>query len=207
MTTILLVRHAQNDFISQAKLAGWLPGIHLNEKGKAQAEALAKHLAPIKLRAIYASPLERTMETAAPIAAAHKLKVIPRSGLGEIHYGRWQGHSIKALRRRKLWPVIQASPSLARFPEGESFPEAQARVVAELESLRSLHKSAKAVIACVTHSDPIKLAIAHYIGLPLDLYHRLTIEPASVSIIHIGNRQARLLRLNDTQATRAGLVE
>ena len=147
------------------------------------------------------------METAAPIATAHKLKVIPRPGLGEIHYGRWQGHTIKALRRRKLWPVIQASPSLARFPEGESFPEAQARVVAELESLRALHTSAKSAIACVTHSDPIKLAIAHYIGLPLDLFQRLTIEPASISILHIGNRQTRLLRLNDTQATNAGSAE
>jgi probable phosphomutase (TIGR03848 family) len=207
MTTILLIRHAQNDFISQDKLAGWLPGIHLNEKGKAQAEALAKHLASTKLRAIYASPLERTMETAAPIATVHKLKVIPRPGLGEVRYGLWQGHSIKALRRRKLFPVIHASPSLVRFPEGESFPEAQARVVAELESLRALHRSAKAVIACVTHSDPIKLAIAHYIGLPLDLFQRLTIEPASISILHIGDSQIRLLRLNDTQATNAGLAE
>jgi probable phosphoglycerate mutase len=201
MTTILLIRHGMNEFVGKGKLAGWLPGIHLNEKGRAQAEALANLLKPVKLRAIYSSPLERALETAQPIAAAQGLDVKLREGLGEIRYGRWQGQSLKALRRRKLWPVIQGIPSLARFPEGESFPEAQARVVAELEVLRGLHKRKKDVIACVFHSDPIKLAVAHYIGMPLDLFQRLTIDPASINVLHIGKHHTNLIRLNDTRAT------
>ncbi len=200
MTTLYLIRHGLNDFVDNHKLAGWHPGVHLNEKGLAQAQALAEHLAPLKLKAIYASPLERTLETAAPIAAAQKLAVIPREGLGEIHYGRWQGKSIKALKHRKLWAVIQNTPSLARFPDGESFPEAQARIVAELEALRSKHKGAKDVIACVTHADPIKLAIAHYIGLHLDFFQRLAIQPASMSILRIDEHHARLLTMNLTLA-------
>jgi probable phosphomutase (TIGR03848 family) len=198
MTTLYLIRHGLNDFVGHHKLAGWQPGVHLNEKGRAQAQALAEHLASLKLKAIYASPLERTMETAVPIAAAHKLEVIPREGLGEIHYGQWQGQSIKALKRRKLWPVIQNTPSLARFPDGESFPEAQARIVAEFEILRSKHKGAKDVIACVLHADPIKLAIAHYIGLHVDFFQRLAIQPASISILRIDGHHARLLTMNLT---------
>jgi probable phosphoglycerate mutase len=205
MTTILLIRHAQNDFIAdKKKLAGWLPGVHLNARGLDQAEALAELLKPVKLEAVYTSPLERAVETATPIANTHDLKLNREEGLGEIRYGTWQGKSLRALRRRKLWPVIQAIPSLARFPEGESFPEAQARVVAVLERLRMAHRRRRSIIACVFHSDPIKLAIAHYIGLPLDLFQRLTIDPASISTLHIQERYTRLLQLNDTRATHAG---
>ncbi|NIS82699.1 MAG: MSMEG_4193 family putative phosphomutase [Anaerolineales bacterium] len=205
MTTILLIRHGENTFVGEGKLAGWLPGVHLNERGKIQAAALAEALKPIKLRAVYASPLERAVETATPLAASKSLQVVVREGLGEIHYGRWQGRSIKALQKRKLWSVVQMIPSLARFPDGESFSEAQARIVAELEALRALHHTQKSVIACVFHSDPIKLAIAHYIGLPLDLFQRLTVEPASISVLHIDKRHTRLISLNDTRATIAGL--
>ena len=149
-----------------------------------------------------ASPLERTMETAAPIAAAQGLEVIPREGLTEIGYGTWQGLSFKSLRRRRLWRTLQISPSLVRFPEGESFPEAQARVVAELEDLRALHSGKNAALACVTHADVIKLAIAHYLGLPLDLFRRLVVEPGSISRLVIDDAHARILGLNDTHAAR-----
>ena len=202
MTVFYLVRHGANDFIGNGKLAGWLPGIHLNETGAAQAHALAEILKSAKLRAVYASPLERTMETAEPIAASHGLDVEPRPGIGEVKYGRWQGQSLKVLRRRKLWPTVQRAPSLARFPDGESIPEAQARIVAELEAYRAEHKSPKSAVVCVSHADIIKLAIAHYIGLPLDLYQRLIIEPASISILIVHDGQTRLARLNDTRAAR-----
>lgn len=207
MTTILLIRHGENTFVGKGKLAGWLPGVHLNKRGKSQAEALAQILEPIRLRAVYASPLERAVETAAPLAAAKGLEVIIREGLGEVRYGRWQGRSLKALRKRKLWPVVQVTPSLARFPDGESFTETQARIVAELEVLRATHNSPKSIIACVFHSDPIKLAVAHYIGLPLDLFQRLTVEPASISVLNVDERYTRLISLNDTRATIAGLRE
>lgn len=203
MTTILLIRHALNDYVSQKKLAGWLPGIHLNEKGRAQAEALAASLGEFKVTGLYASPLERAVETAAPIGERQGLEVVERPGLGEVRYGRWQGRTLKSLRKLKSWSIIQHTPSLASFPEGESFPQAQARIVAELEVLRKQHSSKNDVIACVSHSDIIKLAIAHFLGLPLDLFQRLTVSPASVSMLSVGKAHSRLVVLNDTHAARS----
>lgn len=197
MTLFYLIRHGENDWTGK-RLPGWIPGIHLNARGQAQADALPELLADANLQAIYASPLERTMETAEPLARLHRLEVTPRPALGEVRSGRWEGVSLPALRRRKLWVVIQQSPSLARFPEGESFVEVQARVVAELENLRTKHP--KDSIGCVSHADVIKLAIAYYVGLPLDHFQRLSVAPASISLLSVTNDHARLLRLNDTRA-------
>ena len=195
MTTILLIRHAVTDTTGKL-LTGWTKGIHLNGKGRLQAESLVQRLDKAPLRAIYASPLERTLETARPLARAKKLSVIGRPALGDIKPGQWTGKSLKALKRNKQWPVVQHSPSLWRFPGGESFPEMQARLVAEVEALRSRHP--KDVIACFSHADCIKLLVAHYLGLPLDLFQRLEISPASVTALAIREGSARLLRLNDT---------
>ena len=201
MTTFYLIRHGHNDFLGKRKLAGRMPNVHLSSEGCHQAEALVRILSSVKFEAIYASPLERAVETAEPLARDQGLDILIREGLIEIGYGSWQGQSLKALRRRKLWPIIQNTPSLARFPEGESFPEAQARVVAELEALRDLHRSKKASIACVFHSDPIKLAIAHYLGMALDLFQRITISPASVSVLAVSSSGVHVMGLNDTRAT------
>ena len=201
MTTFYLIRHGHNDFLRKRKIAGRMPNVHLSSEGYRQAEALSRILSLVKFEAIYASPLERAVETAEPLARDQGLDILIRVGLIEIGYGSWQGQSLKTLRRRKLWPIIQNTPSLARFPEGESFPEAQARVVAELEALRDLHRSKKASIACVFHSDPIKLAIAHYLGMPLDLYQRITISPASMSVLVVSDSSIRVMSLNDTRAT------
>ena len=197
MTIFYLIRHGENDLLGK-RLPGWMPGVHLNERGLAQAQALARALAEVQITAVYASPLERTMETAEPLARLKKLEIVARPGLGEIRPGRWQGHSLKSLRRRKLWPVIQLTPSLARFPEGESFAEVQARVAAELDDLRRRHP--KESVACVSHADVIKLAVAHFLGLPLDLFQRLSVSPASISVLTISDNHTRLLRLNDTRA-------
>ena len=206
MTIIYLIRHGHNEYVGKGKLAGRLKGVHLSDRGRAQAESLAGNLSKVKFSAIYASPLERTLQTAKPIASAQGLKVTSRPGLLEMGYGTWQGHSLKTLRRRKLWPVIQSTPSLVRFPEGESFPEAQSRIIAEIEALRKIHKSPKSCIACVFHSDPIKLALAHYAGIPLDLFQRLVIEPASVSILAINGKHVHIVRMNDSSATHAHSV-
>jgi probable phosphoglycerate mutase len=195
MTTLYLIRHAENDYVGK-RLAGCLPDIHLNQRGRAQAEELAKALASIHFEAIYASPLERAQETAEPIARVQNLKVILRPGLGEVDIGSWEGKSLKALRRRKLWAVLQSMPSLFQFPEGESIRQAQARITAELEALRAMHKGSKAILACIFHADPIKLALAHYMGLPLDMYQRLTVSPASISVLRVHDGQAKLLHLN-----------
>lgn len=201
MTLIYLVRHAENDYLSKGKLAGWTPGVHLNDRGRNQAEAIANILSRAKPKAIYASPLERAVETAEPLAELLGKSVIARPGLGEIQYGKWEGVSLKVLRRRKLWPVVQSSPSLVRFPNGESFVEAQSRVVSEIESLRANHRGKRASFVCVSHADILKLLLAHFLGMPIDLFQRLIISPASISMIAI-DQAVRVISINDMSANR-----
>lgn len=200
MTTLYLVRHGHTDYVSKDKLPGRLPGIHLTERGQAQADRVAARLRSVQLKAVYCSPLDRARETAKPIAEASELPVSIRPGLDELDVGKWQGLSLKAARRRKLWASIQFAPSTARFPEGESFIEAQARIVAEIEHLRELYTGKQDAFVCVSHADPIKLVVAHYLGLPLDLFQRLTVAPASISALNLTDHGARLLVLNDTRA-------
>jgi len=202
VTTFLLIRHGENDFVGR-RLPGWTPGLHLNESGRAQADALAALLRPVRLAAVCSSPLERALETARPLARSKGMPVQRVRGLAEMQVGEWQGQSLRKLSRTKLWPVIQHTPSLARFPGGESFAEAQARIVAALEALRRRYASPRAIVACFSHADMIKMAVAHYLGLPLDLFQRLAAEPASITAVHIRPAGAFLLRLNDTRAAEA----
>ncbi|MBN2549480.1 MAG: histidine phosphatase family protein [Anaerolineales bacterium] len=195
MATILLIRHGENDYVKKRLLAGRLPEVHLNAAGRAQAAALAEKLASAPLKAVYSSPLERTVETAGPIARALNLEVILRPGLMEVDFGEWSGQKLKNLSRTKEWKIVQAAPSRMTFPEGESFLQAQQRVVTELESLARLH-APEDLFACVSHSDVIKLALAYFIGLPLDMFQRLHISPASISILQLGETGSRLLAMN-----------
>lgn len=190
---LLLIRHGLNDWVGQ-RLAGWTPGVHLNDEGRAQAAALAERLAVVPLAAIYSSPLERTLETAQPLAKARGLTVQVRDGLGEARCGDWTGRTLKELKNEELWPVIQLYPSGARFPGGESLREVQARMVAELDAIRDSHPDQ--TVAVVSHSDPIRLAVAHYAGLALDLFQRLTISPASVTALAFTHFGPRLLCMN-----------
>jgi len=199
MPILLLVRHGENDYVKKKRLAGRLPGVHLNETGYQQAQTvahtLASRLKAASIQSIFSSPLERTMETAEPIAEALDVPIVERPGLIETDFGDWQGKTLKDLARRKLWKVVQKNPSLMRFPGGESFAETQTRICSEIEILRSEHRE-NDVIICVSHSDPIKLAVAYYLGLPLDLFQRLTIAPASITTLLINESGSRLLNLN-----------
>src|SRR5687768_15701835 len=154
MPLLLFIRHGENEYTTKHKLAGHLPGVHLNERGQQQAQALAGALKDVPIKAIYSSPLERAVETAAPIAAGRGLEAQIDAGLIEMNVGKWQGRTLKALRLNKHWKVIQHAPSRAQFPEGETFYEAQARIVAALDSICRKHKS-QDVVACVFHADPI----------------------------------------------------
>ena len=195
MPFFLLIRHAENDYVKNCRLAGRLPGVHLNEKGRAQVQTLVEKLAGAPLTAIYSSPLERALETAQPLASAVGLEVEVRPGLIELDVGEWQGKSWKGLRRLKIWKTIQASPSRVRFPGGESFSEAQFRICQEIDQIASKH-AAQELVACVSHGDPIKLAVAYYIGLPLDSFQRLVVGPASITTLQIGEAGSHLLSLN-----------
>ncbi len=195
MPLLLLIRHGENDYSKKGKLAGRIPGVHLNERGHKQAEELGKAFADIPLKAIYSSPLERAVETAAPIARAHGLKVKQEPGLLEANVGAWQGQSIRRLALTRNWRIVQRSPSRAGHPRGESFIQIQTRIVSALETICSRHKP-RDLVACVFHADPIKLAVAHYIGLPLDHFQRLACDTASVTMLAIGESGAQLLWLN-----------
>lgn len=196
MTRLLLIRHATNDMMESGVLAGWTPDVHLNAQGRLEAEALARRLAPIEIAAIYASPLERALETAEIIAVPHNLPVTVREGLGEVRWGRWTGQKIERLCHRRLWRQTQIAPSLLRPPGGESMFEVQMRMCAELERLRAAHQ--RQTIAIISHADPIKAAVAFYIGLPLDLSHRLVVGPASLTVLELGGMVPHLVCLNDT---------
>lgn len=181
MAIFLLVRHGLNDMVGK-KLAGRLPGVHLNGKGEAQARRLAAELAVLPIKAVISSPLERARETAEPIARIHNLPVEINVGLQEIDFGTWQGKSIKQLRRRKLWKEVQEHPSEFCFPDGETFIEAQERIAETLQSLSTKY-SEKDMVVCVGHSDVIRLGVAFFLGMPLDVFQRLRIDPASVTVL------------------------
>jgi probable phosphomutase (TIGR03848 family) len=195
MPLLLLIRHGENEFTKKHKLAGYIPDVHLNERGQSQARALADALKEVPIKAIYTSPLERAVETAAPIAAARKLEVQIEPRLIETNVGRWQGRSLASLRLQKHWKVVQSAPSRAQFPEGETFYACQARVVSALDSVSSKYKPQE-IVACIFHADPIKLAVAHYIGLPLDHFQRLGCDTGSLTALYISELGAHLIKLN-----------
>jgi len=196
MPILFLIRHGENEFVKRGKLAGRTPEVHLNDHGRAQAEALGLSFAKIPLKAIYSSPLERAMETATPIAKARALSITEETRLLESDIGKWQGRSWKGLVKTGAWKLIQQSPSRFRFPDGESFPEMQTRIVSALEEICARHKKPQDAIAVVFHADPIKLAVAHFIGLPLDHFQRLACETGSVTMLEVGKGNAQLLWLN-----------
>ena len=194
MTLLLLVRHGMTDATGH-KLSGRTPGLHLNAVGRTQSEELAGRLEGLKVHAVYSSPLERCRETASPLAAANGLRVRQRSRLAEVDYGDWTNRSLKQLSRTKLWATVQGSPSTVRFPSGESLLEVQRRMIAESEALASEH--ADSAIALFSHGDPLRLLLAHYLGLHIDLFQRLVVSPASVSVVAISPHGPHVLRMND----------
>jgi probable phosphoglycerate mutase len=196
-TTVLLIRHGENEWTESHKLAGRTPGVYLNEYGRQQAEALGKRLAEVKLQAIYASPLERTMETAGAIAQHHQqLEVKAYPGLLEVDYGEWTGEPIKKLAKTKAWPVIQSYPTGAGFPGGETMFEMQARCIQEINRLVACHPGE--TIAVVGHADLIKAAVAHYLGTHFDLFQRFVISTTSITVISFSAMGPRILVVNDT---------
>jgi probable phosphoglycerate mutase len=168
--------------------------VHLSEGGRAQAEAVAERLANAPIKAIYSSPIDRTLETAQAVAAKHRLEVQVLDAIGEVQYGAWTNRSLKSLARTKLWIKIQRFPSGARFPQGETLREVQARALGELERIQARHP--KQLVCVVSHADVIKLVVAHYLGVHIDLFQRIAIGPASVSAIAVGEEGPMVLSVN-----------
>jgi probable phosphoglycerate mutase len=195
MNRLLLIRHALNDWVGK-RVAGWTPGISLNDEGREQAARLAAWLEPVSLEAIYASPLERAVETAQPIAQSHDLELQIRDTLGETRYGELDGQSIEEVKKSDLWEQFRAHPSRTRFPGAETIYEVQVRTVGELGKLLQTHTEGN--IAVVTHADPIRVTVAHYIGLSLDLVGRIWVSPASVTVLRFDEWGQRLTHLSHT---------
>jgi probable phosphomutase (TIGR03848 family) len=181
-TTILLVRHGTTDSTGVV-LPGRAPGLHLSDRGRDQATAVAERLRALKRRpvALYTSPLERTRETAAAIGTALGRRPQVDRSLLECDFGSWTGRKIAGLARRAEWRTVQTAPSRFRFPEGESFPEMQQRIWGSLEAIANRHP--RGAVVAVSHADPIKAAVTYAMGVPLDLFQRTVISPCSVSAI------------------------
>lgn len=193
MTNVFLVRHGVTEHTGK-KLSGWMEGLHLTDDGRRQAQEAADQLAQVHFNAIYTSPIDRCRETAQIIAGRHHKEVVLEDGIGEVGYGGWTDRSFKSLTRTKLWELVQRRPSAARFPEGESLREVQARAVDTVELLAAKHP--KQTICCVSHADVIKLVLAHYLGVHLDLFQRIGIGPASVSALSLEGPSVHVWAVN-----------
>jgi probable phosphomutase (TIGR03848 family) len=195
-TLVLLVRHGQTP-TTGATLPGRARGLHLAETGTAQAEAAATRIGALKkIAAVYASPLERTRETARPIAATRGLKVQIDRGLLECDFGDWTGAALKDLRKLPEWTTVQRYPSGFRFPAGDSFAEMQTRIVGTLDKLVARHPGE--TIVAVSHADPIKAAVAQALGTHLDLFQRIVISPCSISAVMYSPSGPAVLAVNST---------
>jgi probable phosphomutase (TIGR03848 family) len=195
-TLVLLVRHGQTP-TTGATLPGRARGLHLAETGTAQAGAAATRIGALKkIAAVYASPLERTRETARPIAATRGLKVQIDRGLLECDFGDWTGAALKDLRKLPEWTTVQRYPSGFRFPAGDSFAEMQTRIVGTLDKLVARHPGE--TIVAVSHADPIKAAVAQALGTHLDLFQRIVISPCSISAVMYSPSGPAVLAVNST---------
>jgi probable phosphomutase (TIGR03848 family) len=193
---VLLVRHGTTPTTGKV-LPGRAPGLHLSDEGQAQAEGVAARIASLAATdrngpvAVYASPLERTAETAKPIARRLGLRVRTDRGLIECDFGEWTGAKLSVLAKKPEWSRVQRWPSGFRFPGGESFLEMQSRMASALARLTRLHPA-------VSHADPIKAAVSSAAGTPLDLFQRLTVAPCSVSALAFGEAGPHVLTVNST---------
>jgi probable phosphomutase (TIGR03848 family) len=194
-TRLVLVRHAVTEQTGPL-LSGRTPGVDLSEEGRRQAKEASERLAGLSITAIYASPIERTRQTAEAIAEPHGLEVTTLDGVLEADYGEWTGGKLVELAKTDLWKTVQRAPSRARFPEGESIAAMQARMIAALDEVVAAHPGETIVV--VSHADPIKSALAHYAGMHLDHFQRLHVSPASVSVIELGPHSTMLVKSNDT---------
>lgn len=197
MAMIFLIRHGLTDHTG-TRLYGRTPGLHLSQRGREQAERLAERFFGVRLAAVYSSPLERCMETATPLAAAQGLRVIRRPGLVEMDAGAWTNRSLSGLARTKLWQRIQHLPSHAAFPDGESFATANARLVGDLGQIAARHPKGR--VAVVSHSDNIRMVLAHVAGAHLDQFQRMIVDTASVSVVTMGEGIPRLFLANEIDA-------
>ncbi|SFD99053.1 probable phosphomutase, MSMEG_4193 family [Actinopolyspora alba] len=209
MATVILLRHARSAANGAGTLAGRTPGVGLDERGRAQAAGLAERLAPVPLRALVASPLRRCVDTLSGLSGQRGLAVETEQDLAEVDYGDWTGRSVRELSEEPQWKVVQQHPSAAVFPGGEGLAGVQARAVAAVRAhdarLAAEHGEEAVWLAC-THGDVIKGILADALGLHLDGFQRIVVEPCSFSVVRYTDTRPFVLRINDTGTDLSGLL-
>jgi len=195
MTTLFLIRHGLTA-VTGSRLYGRTAGISLDERGRRQAAALVDRFDGVRITAIYSSPLERCVETLEPLASTQRLEIRRSDALIEMDAGDWTGRTLRSLQRTKLWNTVQRNPSRFQFPAGESFVDAEARVLDEIERIVTRHPRGRVLIG--THGDLVRMLVSHYTGAHLDQFQRVLADPASVSVVHLGDGVPRILLVNDT---------
>ena len=199
MARIVLLRHAHSVANEKNLLAGRTPGIALSKSGRDQALQLVNRLGAITFDEIAVSPMQRCRETIDPWLTSSDVKsrVVTDDSISEVDYGSWSGKSLASLRRKSQWKVVQDFPSQMVFPEGESLLEMQGRALSGFYRLNSVKGKGPRLL--VSHGDVIKSIVAHCLGMHLDQFQRLVIEPASITIIDTDNGMSRLVRFNDAK--------
>jgi probable phosphomutase (TIGR03848 family) len=207
VTTVILLRHGRTTANTGGVLAGWTPGVQLDETGNAQVQAVGERLAKVPLAAIVSSPLERCRQTADAVAAGRELEVQSDDRLGEARYGDWTGRTLKELVKEPLWKVVQQHPSAAVFPgpEGEGLAQTQARAVAAVREWNAKLGPDAVWLAC-SHGDVIKSILADALGLHLDQFQRIVVDPASVSVVTYTETRPFVVRVNDTGGDVSALI-
>jgi probable phosphomutase (TIGR03848 family) len=207
VTTVILLRHGRTTANAGGVLAGWTPGVQLDESGAAQVQAVGERLTKVPLAAVVSSPLERCRQTADAVAAGRELEVQTDERLGEARYGDWTGRTIKELAKEPLWKVVQQHPSAAVFPgpEGEGLAQTQARAVAAVREWNAKLGPDAVWLAC-SHGDVIKAILADALGLHLDQFQRIVVDPASVSVVTYTETRPFVVRVNDTGGDVSGLI-
>jgi probable phosphomutase (TIGR03848 family) len=199
VATVILLRHGRTTANTGGVLAGWTPGVQLDETGTAQVQAVAARLAPVPLAAVVSSPLERCQQTAGAVVAGRDLQVRTDDRFGEARYGDWTGRPIKELVKEPLWKVVQQHPSAAVFPgpEGEGLAHTQARAVAAVRAWNAELGPDAVWLAC-SHGDVIKAVLADALGMHLDAFQRIVVDPASISVVSYTDTRPFVGRMNDT---------
>lgn len=209
MTRVLLVRHGNSTANTSGILAGWSPGVHLDARGKEQVQELAQRLREVPITHLVSSPLQRTLETARIIGDGRRLDLVKDKRVGELNYGYWTGEQLKKLAKQSLWAAVQTHPSSVTFPGGESMQAAANRAVTacrDWASAAEQDSGDQAVVLIVSHGDIIKAVLADALGMHLDMFQRIVIDPASLSVINYTALRPFVERVNDTGPGVAGLI-
>ncbi|MDX6242951.1 MAG: hypothetical protein QOE76_674 [Frankiales bacterium] len=207
MTTVLLLRHGRSTANAGGVLAGWTPDVHLHEDGLKQAAALAERLAKVPLAAVVSSPLERCQETLAPLLEARAIEASIDERFGEVRYGDWTGVELKRLAKDPLWPVVQSHPSGMTFPGegGEAMADMQHRAVTAVREWNVKLGEDATWLVC-SHGDVIKAIVADALGMHLDTFQRINVDPASLTVIRYGKVRPFVVKVNDNGGNLDGLV-